>query len=68
MDFCISDNNTVSRHHADIVKQEDGYVFIDQGSLNKSYVNHQEAPPGVRVPLHPGDCIVLSNETLYFQE
>lgn len=68
VDFCISDNNTVSRHHADIVKQEDGYVFIDQGSLNKSYVNHQEAPPGVRVPLHPGDCIVLSNETLYFQE
>ena len=67
VDFCIPDNNTVSRHHADIVKKGDFYVLIDQGSLNKSYVNGQEAAPGVEVPLYPGDCIVLSDEVLYFQ-
>ena len=67
VDFCIPDNNTVSRHHADIVKKGDFYVLIDQGSLNKSYVNGQEAAPGVEIPLYPGDCIVLSDEILYFQ-
>ena len=67
VDFCIPDNNTVSRHHADIVKKGDFYVLIDQGSLNKSYVNGQEAAPGVEIPLYPGDCIVLSDEVLYFQ-
>ncbi len=67
VDFCIPDNNTVSRHHADIVKRGDEYVLIDQGSLNKTYLNGQEVPPGIEVCLISGDRIVLSNETLYFQ-
>ena len=67
VDFCIPDNNTVSRHHADIVRKGEFYVLIDQGSLNKSYVNGQEVAPGVEVPLYPGDCIILSDEVLYFQ-
>ena len=67
VDFCIPDNNTVSRHHADIIKRGDEYVLIDQGSLNKTYLNGQEVPPGIEVCLISGDRIVLSNETLYFQ-
>ncbi len=68
VDFCIADNRTVSRHHADILKEEDDYYLVDCGSLNKSYVNGQEAPEGVKVPIHPGDQITLSDEQLTLEK
>ncbi|MHB0915843.1 MAG: FHA domain-containing protein [Thermoleophilia bacterium] len=34
------DDITVSRNHAVILRQEDGYHVQDQGSLNGTYVNH----------------------------
>ncbi|RJQ44172.1 MAG: FHA domain-containing protein, partial [Gaiellales bacterium] len=34
------DDITVSRHHAVLLRQEDGYYVQDQGSLNGTYVNH----------------------------
>ena len=68
VDFCIADNRTVSRHHADILKEENDYYLVDCGSLNKSYVNGQEAPEGVKVPIHPGDQITLSDEQLTLEK
>ena len=68
VDFCIADNRTVSRHHADILKEEDDYYLVDCGSLNKSYVNGQEAPEGVKVPIHQGDQITLSDEQLTLEK
>ena len=34
------DDITVSRQHAVLLRQEDGYYVQDQGSLNGTYVNH----------------------------
>ncbi len=32
---------SVSRHHATLVRREEGYELIDAGSLNGSWVNHR---------------------------
>lgn len=34
------DDITVSRNHAVVLRQDDGYYVQDQGSLNGTYVNH----------------------------
>lgn len=34
------DDITVSRNHAVLIRQDDGYVVQDQGSLNGTYVNN----------------------------
>lgn len=34
------DDITVSRNHAVLLRQDDGYYVQDQGSLNGTYVNH----------------------------
>ena len=34
-------NVTVSRRHAEIRRNDDGYLLVDVGSLNGTYVNHQ---------------------------
>ncbi len=52
----LGTDNTVSRRHARILKQGDGWVIRDEGSSNGTWVN------GVRVteqPLRPGDEIQI---------
>ena len=50
----------VSRLHAVLVPGADGRIaVIDPGSENGTEVNGREIPPGVPVPLNPGDVIHL---------
>jgi pSer/pThr/pTyr-binding forkhead associated (FHA) protein len=52
----LGTDNTVSRRHARILKQGDGWVIRDEGSSNGTWVN------GVRVTeqlLRPGDEIQI---------
>lgn len=61
-DFCIPDNGTVSRSHADILLLSQGVYIRDNNSLNHTYVNEQMVPAGMQVMLSDGDCIRLSDE------
>lgn len=59
------DDITVSRHHAVIVRRQDGYYIQDQGSLNGTYVNR------VRVEtqkLSDGDQVQVGKYKLTFIE
>ncbi|GIV17433.1 MAG: hypothetical protein KatS3mg022_2868 [Armatimonadota bacterium] len=52
----LSNDNTVSRRHARLLKQGDSWVIRDEGSSNGTWVN------GVRItehPLRPGDEIQI---------
>lgn len=52
----LSNDNTVSRRHARVLRQGDGWVIRDEGSSNGTWVN------GIRVteqPLRPGDEIQI---------
>lgn len=59
------DDITVSRHHAVLVRGEDGYYIRDEGSLNGTYVNR------VRVEtrkLSDGDQVQIGKYKLTFIE
>ena len=61
VDYCITDNNTVSRIHA-IITVKNGNCFIsDNRSTNKTYINGSPVPVQTEIPLKDGDVIKLSN-------
>lgn len=65
-DFCISDNPTISRQHAVIVKENDNYFIIDGGSKNFSYINGKKLLSEEKTKLNNMDKIKLSNEEFVF--
>jgi hypothetical protein len=54
----------VSRLHAVLIGQPEGWAVLDQGSENGTLVNDQEITTGVQVPLHDGDRINLGAWTV----
>jgi pSer/pThr/pTyr-binding forkhead associated (FHA) protein len=63
-DICLQDVN-ISRHHAEIICTDEGYLFKDLGSSNGSYIKD------VRIterPLGNGDAVRIGEVTLTFIE
>ncbi|MDR1067562.1 MAG: FHA domain-containing protein [Clostridiales bacterium] len=65
-DFVISDNNTVSRSHADIITKEGRYYIIDRNSTNKTYVDGRVVEARREVEIFPGAKLRLSDEEFTF--
>lgn len=59
------DDITVSRRHAEIVRGPEGYVAVDAGSLNGTYVNQERVE---RCPLQHGDELQIGKFRLVFFE
>ena len=57
------DDVTVSRRHAEIVRDESGYVVRDAGSLNGTYLNRQRVESS---PLADGDELQIGTFKLVF--
>ncbi|MFG6369927.1 MAG: FHA domain-containing protein [Lachnospiraceae bacterium] len=66
VDYCISDNPTVSRNHADIVRRQDGYYLVDKNSLNHSFVNGKKLAADEYRKLENGCLIQLADEVFEF--
>lgn len=60
----VLDDVTVSRHHATVRREEDGYVISDTGSLNGIYVNQQ---PTEQNALADGDEVWIGKFRLTFR-
>lgn len=61
VDYCIADNNSVSRVHAKL-KVRGGTCYIaDLGSTNCTYVNGTKLSPNQEVALKKGDKITVSD-------
>ena len=58
-------NEEVSRQHAEVRREEDGFVLVDLGSLNGTKVNGA----GVRAPRHlqDGDVITIGAHNIRFE-
>lgn len=54
----------VSRRHARISRQPDGYYLEDLGSINGTFINRRRLPPGAPVALGDRDEIRLGNVIL----
>lgn len=60
----VLDDNRISRNHSRIVKEADGYVLVDQGSTNGTFLN------GVRIKeafLETGGKIRIGTASLEFE-
>lgn len=57
------DDVTVSRNHAFVVREGDGWIIVDEGSLNGTFVNRRRKD---RVLLNDGDEIQIGKYKLTF--
>jgi pSer/pThr/pTyr-binding forkhead associated (FHA) protein len=57
------DDVTVSRNHAQVVREGDEWVIVDEGSLNGTYVNRHR---GERAVLSDGDELQIGKYKLTF--
>jgi pSer/pThr/pTyr-binding forkhead associated (FHA) protein len=59
--------STVSRNHAVIEGNENGWYLTDLGSTNGTFLNGRELRPQEPMPLAPGDRIRLAREEFVFE-
>ena len=62
----ITDNRSVSRSHATLVIRNDVCYIMDNGSLNKTYINGSALVPKTECVLSNGDNIKLYNERFVY--
>jgi pSer/pThr/pTyr-binding forkhead associated (FHA) protein len=62
VDYCINDNPTISRSHANIIKKPDGFYVKDLDSLNHTFLNGVKLEQNVLKKLENGCLIQLSDE------
>lgn len=67
VDYFIGDNPAISRSHANIVIQQNGYYIEDTNSTNHTYVNDKMIVSGSAVKLEQGAKVRLGNEEFIFQ-
>lgn len=67
VDFCVPDNNSVSRNHANILCKGGIYYIVDKNSTNYTFVNGNKINPNQEVKLNSGDKIKLADEEFEFR-
>lgn len=66
VDYFVSNNNAVSRGHADIITRGQRYFVTDLNSKNKTFINGAPIPPQTEVELFDGNELRLGNEEFVF--
>lgn len=66
VDFCIKDNNAISRLHAEIITREGRYFICDKNSTNHTYVDGEIVLEGQEKEIMDGNEIILANENFEF--
>ena len=65
-DYFVSNNNAVSRSHADIITRGQRVFVIYLNSKNKTYINDQPIPVQQETEIFNGDRLRLANEEFIF--
>ena len=65
-DYFVSDNNAVSRSHADIITSDGRYYIKDLNSTNRTYVDGKVIPIEKEVEIFSGTKLRLANEDFIF--
>jgi len=68
VDLCVTENRTVSRHHATVFTRSGSCFVTDNNSTNKTYINGTPVPPDTEIKLKNGDILRLSDEEFEFRE
>lgn len=67
VDYCVPDNNSISRVHAHIINKGGAFYIVDQNSTNFTFVNGNKIGPNQEVMLNSGDRIKISDEEFEFR-
>ncbi|MGN1139419.1 MAG: FHA domain-containing protein [Ruminococcus sp.] len=67
VDFFVSNNNAISRSHADIITRGNKYYIMDLNSKNHTYIDGQMIPVRCEVEIFNGCRIKLANEEFVFE-
>lgn len=67
VNYCISDNTSISRSHAKLVVRNGITYLVDLGGANGSFVNGVKAAPRQEVALKNGDKVTLADEELEYK-
>ena len=62
-DLVLSEQ-AVSRHHARLQRQPDGWHVVDLGSTNGTFVDRQRLQPHTAHPVVPGSRVTIGNSVL----
>lgn len=66
VDYFVTNNNAVSRGHADIITRGDRCFVRDLNSKNRTYINGQAIPPQCECEILDGSRLTLGNEEFIF--
>lgn len=66
VDYFVTNNNAVSRSHADIITRGSRFFIVDLNSKNRTYVNGQVIPVQYEIEIFNNDRIKLANEEFIF--
>ena len=66
VDYFVTNNNAISRSHADIITRESGYFVIDLNSKNRTYLNNAALAVREETRICDGDMLRLGNEEFEF--
>ena len=66
VDYFVTNNNAISRSHADIITRESGYFVIDLNSKNRTYINNVPLAVQEETQICDGDMLRLGNEEFEF--
>lgn len=66
VDYFVTNNNAISRSHADIITRESGYFVIDLNSKNGTYINNVPLAIQEETRISDGDILRLGNEEFEF--
>ncbi len=67
VDYCISDNSSVSRIHAALKSKGDGVYIEDMHSTNGTFLNGSRVNSGEERRVRDGDVIRIANEEFEFR-
>ncbi len=67
-DYCITDNNAVSRIHAEILNKNNMYFVCDNNSTNKTYINEQILFPQSETKINHAERLKLGDEVFVFYQ
>ena len=65
--FLVLDDRTVSRHHAEIIRDGGSFFLKDLGSGNKTFLNEVPLPAEEKTLLKSGDAVRIGDHELRFE-
>lgn len=67
VDYCISNNTSVSRCHTKIITRGSQHFIMDMNSTNFTFINGNKLTPNKEIALFNGDKIMVSDEEFEFR-